>query len=107
MKSYKLFDSLEAAQKRIPLNSKVRVDAAGRKICVGHNARGFYAVDDTCPHLGASLSEGTTNVNNEIVCPWHSHRFNLSTGEECDRRSHDLKIHKVVIGDDGFFIEVY
>lgn len=106
MKRFKLFESLDAATQRIPLNSKVRVDAGGKKICVGHNANGFFAVDDTCPHLGASLSQGHTNFNNEIICPWHGYRYNLVNGEECHQRSADLQVHEVAVEDDGFFIVV-
>jgi 3-phenylpropionate/trans-cinnamate dioxygenase ferredoxin subunit len=39
-----------------------------------------YAIDDTCPHRGAPLSEG--DVEGEtVVCPWHGAIFELATGE--------------------------
>jgi nitrite reductase/ring-hydroxylating ferredoxin subunit len=106
MKTYKLFDSVEAAEKRIPYNSRVRVDAGGRNICVGNGPNGFFAVDDACPHLGASLCQGHTNNMSEIICPWHGYRFNLQNGEEDQQRTADLKIHKITLEDDGVYLVV-
>lgn len=39
----------------------------------------YFALDDICPHKGASLSHGTIE-NNNIVCPYHAYEFN-SDGE--------------------------
>jgi len=44
------------------------------------NAGGtFYALDNTCPHQGASLSEGLVK-GTTVTCPWHSWCFNLTDG---------------------------
>ncbi|MCK6513351.1 Rieske (2Fe-2S) protein [Myxococcota bacterium] len=41
--------------------------------------RGIYAIDDRCPHVGASLAGG--KVEGLVVsCPWHHARFSLTTG---------------------------
>lgn len=40
----------------------------------------IYALDNTCPHAGGPLGEGT--LHGDIVeCPWHGWRFNVRTGE--------------------------
>jgi nitrite reductase (NADH) small subunit len=40
----------------------------------------FRAVDNTCPHAGGPLGEGS--LNGEVLeCPWHGWRFNVRTGE--------------------------
>jgi nitrite reductase/ring-hydroxylating ferredoxin subunit len=39
----------------------------------------FYAIDDTCTHRGASLSEGECE-GTEVICPWHGARFDLVSG---------------------------
>ena len=47
-----------------------------------HQGR-YYAIDDCCPHMGASLSGG--HVENGIVtCPWHAWRFRISDGTWAD-----------------------
>ena len=38
------------------------------------------AVDNTCPHAGGPLGEGS--LDGEVLeCPWHGWRFNVRTGE--------------------------
>jgi nitrite reductase/ring-hydroxylating ferredoxin subunit len=39
----------------------------------------LFAMADTCSHFGAPLSEGRL-VENSIVCPYHSSRFDLEDG---------------------------
>jgi nitrite reductase/ring-hydroxylating ferredoxin subunit len=39
----------------------------------------LYAIDDLCTHRGAPLSTGECE-GNEVVCPWHGARFDLTTG---------------------------
>jgi nitrite reductase/ring-hydroxylating ferredoxin subunit len=41
---------------------------------------GFYAIDDTCSHDEASLSEGEIE-DHEIECPMHGARFDITSGE--------------------------
>ena len=40
----------------------------------------FQAIDDVCPHAGASLAEGYLEGGN-IGCPWHYAEFELTTGK--------------------------
>lgn len=41
------------------------------------------AIDDTCPHMGASLAGGYVE-NGIVTCPWHAWRFRLSDGAWAD-----------------------
>lgn len=52
----------------------------GKKIAVFRVGDAFYAVDDTCTHAEASLSEGEVS-GHEVECPRHGARFDLRTGE--------------------------
>jgi 3-phenylpropionate/trans-cinnamate dioxygenase ferredoxin component len=64
----------------IPPGEGVRVDAAP-PIAVFHTDDGaVYAVDDTCTHQDASLSEGWLE-GCQIECPLHASFFDLRTGE--------------------------
>jgi nitrite reductase/ring-hydroxylating ferredoxin subunit len=47
----------------------------------------FLAVDDSCPHQGASLAGGTLHEG-RVICPWHSWVFDLRTGR-CPRETHE------------------
>lgn len=51
----------------------------GRKVALWLKGGRYYAFADTCPHMGASLSEGFFREGN-IVCHWHNWRFDAGTG---------------------------
>lgn len=55
------------------------IEVGGRFLALFNAAGTFYAVDDTCTHAEASLSEGFLE-GTEIECPLHGARFDLRTG---------------------------
>ena len=60
---------------------KVRtIEIAGRRLAVGRSENGFFAVDDTCPHAGASLGEGMVD-GDFLVCPLHAYAYDVRTGD--------------------------
>ncbi|WKY43229.1 non-heme iron oxygenase ferredoxin subunit [Eubacteriaceae bacterium ES2] len=66
----------------------------------------FYAIDDTCPHMGGSLSKGKLEGKN-VVCPKHGSVFDIKTGKVIKRgnillipvKVHNLKSYPVKIED--------
>jgi nitrite reductase (NADH) small subunit/3-phenylpropionate/trans-cinnamate dioxygenase ferredoxin subunit len=59
------------------------VEVAGKLIAVFRDRGHFYAIDDVCPHMGASLSSGYLE-NGIVTCPWHAWRFRLTDGAWAD-----------------------
>jgi 3-phenylpropionate/trans-cinnamate dioxygenase ferredoxin subunit len=65
-----------------------RLDAAGRtlvriqghQIVVFRSADTLHAIDDSCPHRGASLCTGRLDDSGHVRCPAHGLRFRLSDG---------------------------
>ena len=55
----------------------------GRMVAVFNEGGVLKAIDDMCPHMGASLSEGHFE-NGEVLCPWHAWRFSLDDGSWLD-----------------------
>ncbi|MFC6997883.1 Rieske (2Fe-2S) protein [Rufibacter roseus] len=100
----KIFESEAAAKQQIPLTKATALVVNGQEICIAHTSAGLFAVKNACPHLGDSLSRGTTNYLNEIVCPWHSYRFHLATGEECQGRTKPLQRYPLEAREDGLFL---
>jgi nitrite reductase (NADH) small subunit/3-phenylpropionate/trans-cinnamate dioxygenase ferredoxin subunit len=43
----------------------------------------YFAIDDTCPHMGSSLSGGFV-ADGVVTCPWHAWRFRLCDGAWAD-----------------------
>jgi nitrite reductase (NADH) small subunit/3-phenylpropionate/trans-cinnamate dioxygenase ferredoxin subunit len=59
------------------------VEVAGKLVALFAAEGSYFAIDDVCPHMGGSLSDG--HVENGIVtCPWHGWRFRLTDGAWAD-----------------------
>jgi nitrite reductase (NADH) small subunit/3-phenylpropionate/trans-cinnamate dioxygenase ferredoxin subunit len=60
----------------------------------------YYAIDDLCPHMGASLGAGEV-YDGIVSCPWHAWRFNVCDGAWRDNPK--LKIDRFetrIVGDE-------
>ena len=58
-----------------------------------------FAVDDTCTHQEASLSDGWLE-GCEVECPLHASRFDLRTGQvDAPPAKKPVRTHEVMISD--------
>ncbi|MDA1055879.1 MAG: Rieske (2Fe-2S) protein [Planctomycetota bacterium] len=55
----------------------------GRMVAVFHENGTYQAIDDFCPHMGASLAGGYLQ-DGVVICPWHAWRFKTCDGTWCD-----------------------
>lgn len=51
----------------------------GRMIAVFLRDGVYHAINDCCPHMGASLASGYVD-GNDVVCPWHAWKFCITNG---------------------------
>ncbi len=72
------FVKVSSVQDLTPGQGKL-VTVNNRRIALFNVGGQYYALDDVCPHRGASLSEGDLE-GGEVICPWHGARFELGTG---------------------------
>ena len=81
------------------------VEAAGKLIAVFRQDGQFFAIDDVCPHMGASLSTG--DLENAIVtCPWHAWRFKTCDGTWCDNPRIKIESFEVRLEGDDIQVRV-
>jgi nitrite reductase/ring-hydroxylating ferredoxin subunit len=106
MEWLKIFSGESEALQRLQNNKPQLVIANGQRICLVTTNKRFFAVQDSCTHSGASLSQGTINYLGEIICPLHNYCFSLHTGQELSSRSRDLKTYPIKIDDSGFYIGI-
>ena len=69
-----------AAIGEIKSGSGKLVDVGGKEIALFNVDGTFYAMDNTCPHRGGALAEGSLD-GNVVACPWHGWQFDVTTGE--------------------------
>jgi nitrite reductase (NADH) small subunit len=67
----------------LPDGESRTVEVAGKLVAVFHYQGQYFAIDDVCPHMGASLSEGYVEKG-IVTCPWHAWRFRLADGAWAD-----------------------
>jgi nitrite reductase (NADH) small subunit/3-phenylpropionate/trans-cinnamate dioxygenase ferredoxin subunit len=61
----------------------------------------YYAIDDMCPHMGASLGAGYLDDAGIVTCPWHAWRFCVHDGKWADNPRLAVDSFQVrLIGDD-------
>jgi nitrite reductase (NADH) small subunit/3-phenylpropionate/trans-cinnamate dioxygenase ferredoxin subunit len=72
----------------------------GRMVAVFNEGGKFSAIDDFCPHMGASLAGGYLEAG-IVTCPWHAWRFGIHDGRWCDNPKIKIDAFEVrVIGDE-------
>lgn len=102
----KLFESEEEALNAIPKGAIRKLIVKGKELVITHSSNGLSVTEPLCPHMKEPLHKGNLNAFNEIICSLHEYRFNLSTGVESSNRCHDLTIYKLMVSDDGVYIEL-
>lgn len=65
----------------------------------------YYAIDDVCPHMGASLSGGWVE-NGIVTCPWHAWRFRLEDGAWADYTKLKIGCYPVRVAGDVIQVQV-
>jgi len=85
----------------------IMVSTDGKDILVTNIDGNYYAMDDTCTHAGASLSEGSLD-GSTVTCPWHGSTWDCKTGKMIafGVQLNDLSSYKVTVESDEIFVEV-
>lgn len=83
---------IEGEGKTVEVNNKL--------VAVFRDKDKYFAIDDLCPHMGASLSGGYLE-NGIVTCPWHAWRFRLADGAWADNPRVKIGCYPVrVVGEE-------
>ena len=84
----------------------VAVVTIGKKDVAIFNQNGkLFAIDDMCPHMGASLSGGVVE-DGCVTCPWHAWRFRLADGVWADSPRVKIGSYPIHIVGDEIQLEI-
>ena len=81
------------------------VQVADKLIAVFRHEGQYFAIDDTCPHMGDSLSRGYVEKG-IVTCPWHAWRFRLSDGAWADNPRIKIGCYPIRVMDGEIQVEV-
>jgi nitrite reductase (NADH) small subunit/3-phenylpropionate/trans-cinnamate dioxygenase ferredoxin subunit len=88
---------------QIPPGTCKSIEVRGVLIALCNVEGRVYALDNTCPHAGGPIGEGTL-TGELITCPWHGWRFNVRTGERPENP--DFKLARCQVRIEGEEVQV-
>lgn len=74
------------------------------KVAVFRVGRRWFALQDRCPHMGASLADGKLN-GERIVCHWHGWTFELASGQGDARQWACARVYEVRVDNGEVFLK--
>ncbi len=75
---------------------------SGRMVALFRIDGNYTAIDDICPHMGASLAAGYVE-DGAVTCPWHAWRFCVREGTWLDNPQSKLRQEQFevrIVGDE-------
>ena len=89
----------------IPAGEGRTFEVNGRLVAVFFDGTAYHAMDDLCPHMGASLGSGPF-VDGVVTCPWHAWRFRACDGAWCDNEKLRVDVFPVRVEGDSICVQV-
>ena len=94
---------------------KMKFEVKNRTILLAYTDNGVFAVQDKCPHRGASLYPGLYE-DGVIICKDHGLKISVETGEvtdlqkaeflKFDEYSMNVKTFKVIVKEDLIYLDI-
>ena len=76
------------------------VELDGVKVAVFWTGDRYIALEDACPHMGASLADGKLQ-GSQVVCHWHCWEYDVETGQSQRRSWARVSVYEVKVdGED-------
>ncbi len=103
----KIFQNWTDAQSQVMLGKMHTLRIGLKKICIIYTSKGFFAIEDACPHKLVRLSQGKLCDDSTVECYWHQYRFSLATGEECAGKNiRPVKTYKMSEEEEGIYLHL-
>lgn len=80
-------------------------DVAGKTIALFQVAGQWHAIEDQCPHMGASLAAGYLE-GCVVACPWHAWRFDIRDGSWCDNPRVKIEAYPLRVEAEQIWVEL-
>ena len=77
----------------------------GRVVAIFQENGEYFAINDLCPHMGASLCGGHFE-DGAVSCPWHAWRFSVKDGTWLDNPKVKTDSYPVRIDGDNIQVQL-
>ena len=89
----------------VPSDAPLTVEIDGRPVAIFRVGEEYYAVEDICPHQGASFEGGA--LDDEIVTfPLHGWRLNVITGGSLEAPGIKIETYDVEVVDGSIYVRL-
>jgi nitrite reductase/ring-hydroxylating ferredoxin subunit len=78
---------------------------SGRTVAVFRENDAYFAIDDFCPHMGASLAGGEVE-RGAVTCPWHAWCFSIKDGTWLNNKKLKVDAFEVRVQGDEIQVKV-
>jgi len=99
---FKVYDFFKHGAEPQHLNSARTIHVDGIRLCLTRTEKGYFAVEDKCPHAGARLGMGGYCENGLLVCPVHRYKYDVQTGK--GKQGDFINTYKTEMRSDGVYI---
>ena len=89
----------------IPPGQGATFTVGERLVAVFHVDGNYQAIDDLCPHMGASLGAGMLE-DGVVTCPWHAWRWDVTTGANINNPAVKVACYTITEQDGNLFVDV-
>ncbi len=91
---------------QISVGQMKKISVDGKDIVVANIGGDYFAMNDTCTHASASLSEGKIE-DSTIICDWHGAQFDCKNGKliKFPAEIDGLEVYKIVVEEDNILVE--
>ena len=91
---------------QISVGQMKKISVNGKDIVVANIGGDYFAMNDTCTHASASLSEGKIE-DSTIICDWHGAQFDCKNGKliKFPAKINDLEVYNVIVEEDNILVE--
>jgi len=88
-----------------PIGKGTCIEVDGKRIAVFNTTGQYYAIDDACPHAGASFSEGTVR-GSSVTCPLHGATVDVRIGSCTPPSPSDVETYEISCDSTDLFIDL-
>ena len=90
----------------LPVGTGRAFTVDGRQVGLFNVEGRVYAIDDICPHAGASLADGAL-TGHVVSCPWHCADFDVTSGKVlCQPANQDVQKFPVFVSGNSIEVEL-